>query len=159
MPKCCRCHSPASWLPLSSSKGSVCRKIHKFIVAHPALSFKCSPKRRRDPARFPTLHTNFTKMLLRKISHNLAVTQLNALFIGVLHILHRVFHTVMSTFEIRKKTRAAHTPAGRSVFRIRCFYRAPFQPAGCPEFFCSCKCNICAHLDMLIYCQKKSLSP
>ena len=89
----------------------------------------------------------------------MAVTQPNALFIGVLHILHRVFHTVMSTFEMRKKYRAAHVPAGRPVFRIGRFCEAPFPPAGRPEIFYSCKCNICIHLDMLIYCQKKSLSP
>ncbi len=39
----------------------------------------------------------FTKMLLRNVSHNAAVTFTNRSYIGVLHILHRLFHTVMST--------------------------------------------------------------
>ena len=36
-------------------------------------------------------------MLLRNVSHNAAVTFTNRSYIGVLHILHRLFHTVMST--------------------------------------------------------------
>lgn len=74
-------------------------------------------------------------MLLRKISHNLAVTQPNALFIGVLHILHRVFHTVMSTFEMQKKYRAAHAPAGRPVFRSDAFAKRLFRRPGARKFF------------------------